>query len=337
MYKQQSLIIQTRRNKQSEPCCAKNCSPGKYLLYMKMRREIKRRRTIIFIAAALFVLLSVGVYASVPKGVAQINLITAEGEHVTGTLEIYVDTETQLSCKVLPETFATRTVKYSIADEQIATVDEKGILKALKEGETLLTVECGGTRQNYTVKAETAVEDITGLDKEVTLYEGEELQLEPKIKMTEKGLEKPETIYKVKRITIAKVDRNGLVTALKEGETTITVTAGDVTKKIKVIVEAAPDETYTPAVTAADDNDDDDGNNKAAKKATKKKTGGNTGGDGGNTGGNTGGDGGNTGGNTGGDGGNTGGNTGGDGGNTGGGNGGNTGGNTGGGSTEASE
>ena len=64
--------------------------------------------------------------------------------------------------------------------------------------------------------------------------------------MTEKGLEKPEITYKVKRNTIAKVDKNGLVTALKEGETTITVAAGDVTKKIKVIVEAAPEETYTP-------------------------------------------------------------------------------------------
>ena len=77
---------------------------------MKMRREIKRRRTIILIAAALFVLLSVGVYASVPKGVAQINLETAEGEHVSGTIEIYVGTQTQLGCKVLPEIFATRTV-----------------------------------------------------------------------------------------------------------------------------------------------------------------------------------------------------------------------------------
>ena len=67
-----------------------------------MRREIRRRRTIVLIAAALLMLLSVGVYASVPKGVAQINLMTAEGENVAGTLEIYVGTETQLTAKVLP-------------------------------------------------------------------------------------------------------------------------------------------------------------------------------------------------------------------------------------------
>ena len=241
-----------------------------------MRREIRRRRTIILIAAVLAMACATGVYASVPKGVAQINLMTEEGENVTGTLEIYVGTETQLTCKVLPEIFMDREVRYVIADDQVATVDENGLLKALDEGETLLTVECAGARQNYTVKVETAVEDITGLDKEITLYEGDEFQLKPKIKMAEKDLKKPEITYKVKRNTIAKVEKNGLVTALKEGETTITVKAGDVTKKVKVIVEAMPVETYTPVVVTTDNNN---GNSKkAAKKPSKRKTGGKTGG-----------------------------------------------------------
>ena len=219
-----------------------------------MSRNIRRRRTIILIVAALAVMFATGVYAAVPKGVTHIDLITASGETVGETLEIYVGAEDQLSCKTIPDTFMDRNVRYSIADEEVATVDEKGLLKALKEGETRLTIECAGTRKNYTVKTKLAVEDITGLDEEVTLYEGEELQLEPKLKMADEDLEKPEITYATKRNTIANVDKQGLITAVKEGETTITVSAGDVEKKVKVTVEARPAETAAPVVTYNNNN-----------------------------------------------------------------------------------
>ena len=219
-----------------------------------MSRNIRRRRTIILIVAALAVMFATGVYAAVPKGVTHIDLITASGETVGETLEIYVGAEDQLSCKTIPDTFMDRNVRYSIADEEVATVDEKGLLKALKEGETRLTIECAGARKNYTVKTKLAVEDITGLDEEVTLYEGEELQLEPKLKMADEDLEKPEITYATKRNTIANVDKQGLITAVKEGETTITVSAGDVEKKVKVTVEARPAETAAPVVTYNNNN-----------------------------------------------------------------------------------
>lgn len=219
-----------------------------------MSRNIRRRRTIILIIAALAVMFATGVYAAVPKGVTHIDLITASGETVGESLEIYVGTEDQLSCKTIPDTFMDRNVRYSIADEEVASVDEKGLLKALKEGETRLTIECAGTRKNYTVKTKLAVEDITGLDEEVTLYEGEELQLEPKLKMADEDLEKPEITYATKRNTIADVDKQGLITAVKEGETTITVSAGDVEKKVKVTVEARPAETAAPVVTYNNNN-----------------------------------------------------------------------------------
>ena len=251
-----------------------------------MDRNIKRKRTIILVITVLALVLAAGAYIVVPRGVTQIDLVTDKGETVVETLEIYVGTETQLSCKITPASFMGRKAEYTIADEGIATIDETGLLKALKEGETRLTVECAGVRKNYTIKAETAIEDINGLKKEITLYEGDEFQLEPKIKMAEKGLEKPEITYKTKRNTIAKVDNNGLITAVSEGKTTITVTAGDVTKKIKVIVEAVPVVNSTPAVTTT--NDADENNNKATKKKNRKKAGGKTGGDNGSSGGDNG-------------------------------------------------
>ena len=242
----------------------------------------------------LALVLATWVYIAVPKGVVQMDLVTAEGEIIADSLEVYVGTETQLTCRVRPSLFEDRSKEYVIADEEIATIDETGLLKAHKEGETLLKLECAGARKNYTIKVETAVEDITGLDKEITLYEGDEFQLEPKVRMAKKGLEKPTVTYKVKRNTIASVDKNGLITALKEGKTTVTVTAGNVSKKVKVIVEASPVEVYTPTFTVDNDDDDNDNNNTATNKKNKKKngkkTGGNApGGGGGNTGGDTGG------------------------------------------------
>ena len=214
-----------------------------------MSRNIKRRRTIILIIAALAMFFATGAYVAMPKGVTKINLTTASGEVVGEVLEVYVGTKTPLSCNVAPASFANRKVKYTLADESIATVNEEGTLSALKEGETRLTIECAGTKKNYTVMTKTAVEDITGLDEEITIYEGDEFQLEPKIKMAEEDLEKPEITYTTKRNTIADVDKQGLITAAGEGETTITVSAGDVTKTVKVTVEARPAETSVPVVT----------------------------------------------------------------------------------------
>ena len=237
-----------------------------------MSRNIRRRRTIILIIAALAVMFATGVYAAVPKGVTHIDLITSSGETVGESLEIYVGTEDQLSCKTIPDTFMDRNVRYSIADEEVASVDEKGLLKAFKEGETRLTIECAGTRKNYTVKTKLAVEDITGLDEEVTLYEGEELQLEPKLKMADEDLEKPEITYATKRNTIADVDKQGLITAVKEGETTITVSAGDVEKKVKVIVEAMPADTYTPPATTTNNNNSNRTTGRASSNKSKKSS-----------------------------------------------------------------
>lgn len=259
-----------------------------------MSRNIKRRRTIILVIAALALVLATGAYIVIPRGVTQMDLVTDAGETINETLEVYVGTETQLSCKTVPESFMNRTVEYMIADEEVATIDENGLLKALKEGETRLTVECAGVKKNYKIKTQTAVEDITGLDKEITLYEGEEYQLKPKVKMAEKDLEKPEIEYTTKRNTIASVDKKGLITAVKEGETTVTVSAGDLTKKVKVIVEARPVETSAPIVYYSNDtNNNDNKANKRTNRNTGKKNGGNNGGnsagDGGSSGGGSGG------------------------------------------------
>ena len=69
--------------------------------------------------------LATWVYIAVPKGVMQMDLLTDEGEIVADTLEMYVGTETQLSRRVQPAVFESRSTEYTISDEKVATVDDK--------------------------------------------------------------------------------------------------------------------------------------------------------------------------------------------------------------------
>ena len=199
-------------------------------------RNIRTRRTVILIVAGLAIMIAIGIYTLVPSGVATIEIATSEGERLGEELNIYVGTEVQLECKVYPVIFADRTTYYNSADESIASVDETGLVKGLKKGETQMTVQHAGARKRINVKVQPSVKAIEGLPEEVTLYEGDGYLLEPEVVMADKDLEAPEVIFKSKRTTIAEVDQNGQIIAGEVGTTTITVTAGPVKVKIPVTV-----------------------------------------------------------------------------------------------------
>lgn len=199
-------------------------------------RNIKARRTVILTVAGLAIMMAIAIYTLVPSGVAAIEIVNGEGERLGEELNIFTGTEVQLECKVYPEIFADRTTYYTSADESIASVDETGLVKGLKKGDTQLTVQHAGARQRINVKVQPSVKAIEGLPEEVTLYEGDGYLLEPEVIMAEKGMEAPEVTFKSKRTTIAEVDQNGQIFAGEIGTTTITVTAGPVKVKIPVTV-----------------------------------------------------------------------------------------------------
>ena len=199
-------------------------------------RNIRARRTIILILAAVAIAIAIGIYAIVPSGVTAIEIVTGEGERLEEEFNIYAGTEVQLECRVYPKVFADRRTEFSVADKSIASVDEAGTVKGLKKGETLMTIQHAGARQNINVKVQPSVKSIKGLPDEVTLYEGDGYLLEPKVIMAGKDLEVPEIIFKSKRTTIAAVDADGQITAGEPGTTNITVTAGTVNVKIPVTV-----------------------------------------------------------------------------------------------------
>ena len=147
--------------------------------------------------------------------------------HLLEKINVYVNGE--LKTSIDP------TAKFAAVDKALITgVDEKIELKgvvASSKAEVLVgEYQFGQTEQP---KPELTVET-----EKLVLTEGETGEI--KASATENG----KVVYTSSDATVAKVDANGKVTALKAGEATITVTVEgtEEKKEVKVVVEAKPHE-----------------------------------------------------------------------------------------------
>lgn len=87
---------------------------------------------------------------------------------------------------------------------------------------------------NYTVKVDSGSKPDSEIMFTVTLKKGDTLKLDAVLQPS--GKKAAKTTWKSSKKTVAKVDSKGKVTAVKKGSAIITVTAGDLTGKIKVTV-----------------------------------------------------------------------------------------------------
>ncbi len=211
----------------------------------------ENRRKIIYALAVAAILAVVGAYLALPKGISAMQVYADGEEPEEGAISLYEGTTKTLTFSIEPESFSDRKVTYQVADEEILTIDENGVITAVKEGETLITAQAAGFKTNLDVKVESAILDIKGLDKEVTLIEDDGFTLEPEVVMASKEQKAPKPKFKSKDKSIATVDKDGYILAVAPGETTITVSAGKITKKVKVIVQERPVVVWTPAPPAS--------------------------------------------------------------------------------------
>lgn len=157
------------------------------------------------------------------------NLLLTEGE------------TSMLVATVLPEEATNKNVRWSSGSPDIATVNN-GAITAIKEGYTTITVrtEDGGKTAICTVTVSPKYHSVTGisLDKtSVEMTEDEELSLTATIypeNATNKNVK-----WSSSDETIATVT-NGLVTAIKAGNATITVTAEDGGKTASCSITVKP-------------------------------------------------------------------------------------------------
>lgn len=163
----------------------------------------------------------------------------------TATTLVEGDTE-ELMATVMPENATDKGIEWKSSDESVATVSQTGLVTALKEGSSAMTVitNDGGFTATCAVtvnKKTIAVSEVQLNKKELTLTEGGTEKLVVTVKpddATDKSV-----VWESSNTAVATVDQEGLVTAVGEGKATITVKTNDggfsasceVTVKKKVI------------------------------------------------------------------------------------------------------
>ncbi|MBD5369380.1 MAG: leucine-rich repeat protein [Bacteroides sp.] len=171
--------------------------------------------------------------------VVTVKPIAAEGVTLDhDTLELTEgDTET-LTATVIPETTTDKTVTWTSSNVAVVTVDENGFVTAVAEGEATITAACGDVKAECAVTVSKKVipaEGITLSSESEKLTIGDTVELTATV--SPEGVTDPTVTWNSSDDAVATVE-NGLVTAVAEGEATITATCGDVKAECAVIVSA---------------------------------------------------------------------------------------------------
>ena len=154
--------------------------------------------------------------------------------------EMLVGETVQLYATVVPSNATDKTIRWASSKQSVATVSDKGLVTAAAEGSATITASAGGKTASCTItvsKGVVAVSSVT-LDKtSVQLLEGESVQLTATVlpnDATDKTLS-----WSSSDSAVASVDNSGKVTAVKKGQATVTVKAGDKSASCTVTVDKA--------------------------------------------------------------------------------------------------
>ena len=145
------------------------------------------------------------------------------------------DSPVTLVAKVTPASTSDKTVTWRSSNEKVATVDSNGKVTPIGNGEAKITAEANGYTATCTVKVTTAVSGIT-LDKsELSMKVGDN-PVTLVAKVTPDDATDKTVTWSSSNVKVATVDANGKVTAVGNGEATITATAGGKTATCKLSV-----------------------------------------------------------------------------------------------------
>ncbi len=121
---------------------------------------------------------------------------------------------------------------WSSSDESIATVDENGVVTALKEGKVTITAKTKDGK--YTATCELTVSEekiaVTGVQfskKTLSMYTGSTLRLANYVTINPTNASNKGLIWSSSNTSVASVNSRGVVTAKKAGTVTITVKTAD--------------------------------------------------------------------------------------------------------------
>ena len=197
-----------------------------------------------FVIAATIALLCLCAFGTaclmIPRDVTDIE-VTGLDENT----KIYIGEELVPEYAVKPEWFKDEPITFASGDTDVFTVDNNGVIHAVSPGESILLLVAKEYSEEATVTVIPKVTSIEGIDDEISLTAGDKLTLEPKLKPEEFASE-PVT-YEVKDKSVATVSGEGVITAVSEGETVVTVSSGGC--DFKTEIEVSDPVIYTPTYT----------------------------------------------------------------------------------------
>ena len=216
-----------------------------------------------------------GVVTAVKAGEATITATTNDGTELTASctvtvtpkratdikidkeqIEMEAGTTATLKATVLPEDAGDRTVTWSSSDENVATVNQEGIVTAIKAGEATITA----TTNDGTELTASCTVTVTPKRATDIKIDKEQIEMEAGTTATLKATVLPEdagdrtVTWSSSDETVATVSQEGVVTAVKAGEATITATTNDGTEltascTVKVNETSGIDDVYAKGVT----------------------------------------------------------------------------------------
>lgn len=192
-----------------------------------------------------------GKVTAVGSGEAKITA-TAGGKYASCTVKVTVlvtgitldETELDLTvdddpvtlvAKVTPEGATDKTVTWSSSNDRVATVDANGKVKAVGNGEAKITAKAGDKTATCKVLVSTLASGITLDRTELSMKVGDS-PVTLVAKVTPDDATDKTVTWRSSNEKVATVDANGKVTAVGNGEATITATAGGKTATCKLSV-----------------------------------------------------------------------------------------------------
>ena len=189
-----------------------------------------------------------GLVTAVSEGEANITATAVDGSGVTATCKVTVTPKlvtsvtldqselaiersftAQLAATIAPEDADNRTVTWTSDNEEVATVDENGLVTAVGIGEANITaIAADGSGVTATCKVTVSPKLVTSVildESELTIKKSFTTQLTATVAPDD--AENLGLTWTSDNEEVATVDENGLVTAVGEGTATITATAND--------------------------------------------------------------------------------------------------------------
>ena len=145
----------------------------------------------------------------------------------------------KLKAELSPANVNQSALVWSSSDSKVASVDQNGLVTAAGEGQADITVKTQNDKMavcHVTVKERMITKLILNMDS-AYLKVGQSTQIKVERYEPENATEKPEITYTSSDPSVASADEQGKVTALKIGESTITVrTKSGVSAECKIMV-----------------------------------------------------------------------------------------------------